>query len=153
MALPYAVARFNKRYTDRFIEPLVRHTRGFAVIHHTGRRSGVAYATPLKLFGEGDTRIVALTYGPRAQWFQNVRVGGGVVETDGMVRTIERADHVGRETAWAQLPRHVRMALRILTVHDFATITMGGAASCAQVQPERERSRGAQPRDPDSQGQ
>lgn len=80
MPLPHVVARFNKRVTNRFSDPIAQMSRGFAVVHHTGRRSGASYSTPVNLFHLNDSVIVALTYGPTADWAQNVMSGGGVVE-------------------------------------------------------------------------
>ena len=84
MPLPRAVARFNKRVTNRFLEPIARRSSGFAVVHHVGRRSGREYTTPVNLFRLGDegagvgdrsttdAAIVSLTYGPSADWVRNV---------------------------------------------------------------------------------
>ncbi len=119
MPLPHVVARFNKRVTNRFIEPIARISGGFAVVHHTGRRSGVGYSTPVNLFHLNGSVIVALTYGPTADWAQNVLSGGGVVEHRGVRHDIEHAEVVGRAVAWPALPRLVRFALRVLRVEDF----------------------------------
>lgn len=88
-------------------------------MHHEGRHSGSAYATPVNLFDLGDSCIVALTYGPSADWCQNVLAGGGQVENLKGIRRIEHAAVVDRATAWPALPRLVRGALRILRVRHF----------------------------------
>lgn len=127
MPLPHVVARFNKRVTNRFIEPIARISRGFAVVHHTGRRSGARYSTPVNLFTLNGSVIVALTYGPTADWAQNVMAGGGVVEHRGVHHDIEHAEVVGRAVAWSALPRLVRFALRILRVEDFLQLHLDDA--------------------------
>ena len=117
MPLPHAVARLNKRYTNRWIEPLVRRRPGFAVVHHRGRRSGRAYATPLRLFPLADgAHVVVLTYGDRADWLKNVLVGGGAVEDDSGRRPIVNAALVQRDAVVAQLPLLVRFATRVLRI-------------------------------------
>ena len=63
MPLPRALARFNRRYTNRFIEPIVRRSSGFATVHHAGRRSGREFHTPVNVFDLDGDLIVALTYG------------------------------------------------------------------------------------------
>ena len=124
MPLPRSVARFNKRFTNRFVEPLARRFRNFAVVHHEGRHSGNPYATPVNCFGCGDDIVVALTYGRRADWAQNVLAGPARIDLGGDIRQIVSAEVVGRDEAWPILPRLVRMALRILRVRDFLQLSV-----------------------------
>lgn len=123
MPVPHVVARFNKRVTNRFIEPIARRSSGFAVVHHTGRGSGAAYTTPVNVFALGDDVIVALTYGPVADWAQNVLEGGGMVENAAGRRPIAAAEAVGRAEAWPVLPLIVRAALRVLRVRHFLRLS------------------------------
>lgn len=123
MPLPQWVARFNKRVTNRFIEPIVRRSLGFAVVEHRGRRTGSSYRTPVNVFDAQDgSVIVALTYGPKADWVRNVVTAGGTVVRRGVRRTITFAAVVGRAEAWPCIPTPVGLALRILTVHHFLRI-------------------------------
>ncbi len=136
MPLPHAIARFNKRVTNRYIEPIARRSGGFAVVHHIGRRSGETYATPVNLFdleparGEspvpGGDVIVTLTYGLVADWAQNVLVGGGTVERSaGGSHVITSASVVDRTVAWPALPLPVRLAVRALRVDQFMRLSLG----------------------------
>ena len=124
MPLPHAVARFNKRVTNRFVEPVARRTSGFAIVHHLGRRTGTTHRTPVNVFRLDGELIVALTYGLRADWIQNVLVGTASIETGGVTTPIERVEIVGRSTAWPALPWFVRSALRLLRVRDFAHLAL-----------------------------
>ena len=124
MPLPRAIARFNKRVTNRFIEPIARRSSGFAVVHHVGRRSGAAYSTPVNLFAFDGHGIVALTYGPSADWVQNVLAAGGTVENSSGIRPIDTAEIVDRAAAWPALPAIVRGALRTLRVRDFMRLSL-----------------------------
>lgn len=126
MPLPRWVALGNKRYTNRFVEPIVRRFRSYAVIHHVGRKTGRSYRTPVYLFTDGDTSYVALTYGPEADWLRNVAVGGGSCETGGTKRTMTDAELVGRDEVWSFLPRLVRILLRGLRVKDFLAFRLNG---------------------------
>ena len=119
MPLPHLVARLNKRYTNRFIEPVVRRMSGYAVIHHTGRRSGRHYRTPVYAFGGDGDYLVSLTYGPGADWVQNMAARPAQFEQGDVVREIGRHAVVGRDRAWPHLPVVVRLALRLLRVTDF----------------------------------
>ena len=122
MPLPRAVARFNRRYTNRFIEPIVARTSGFAIVHHAGRRTGAAYRTPVNVFDLDGDLIVALTYGPGADWAQNVLAGPAEIDRGTGPSPIESATVVGPDRAWPALPLIVRAALRILRVRDFMLI-------------------------------
>lgn len=119
---PRSVARLNKRYTNRFIEPVVRLFSGFAVVTHRGRKSGVDYETPLFAFDYEGSLLVALTYGRGADWARNVAVGGGSVSYHSADRAIEHVSFVGRAEAWPYLPWQVRLALRVMRVSDFMVL-------------------------------
>ena len=130
MPLPRAVARANKRFTNRFIEPVVSRFRGFAEVHHLGRTSGRAYRTPVVAFDldeSGDRVVVALTYGPGADWVRNVVAGPAQVDLGHGGRVIAEVSQVGRETAWPALPRTVRVALLVLRVREFLLIELDPA--------------------------
>ncbi|MFW2333356.1 nitroreductase family deazaflavin-dependent oxidoreductase [Ilumatobacter sp.] len=130
MPLPRVVARFNRRYTNRFIEPIVRRSAGFASVHHVGRRSGSEFRTPVNVFDLDGDLIVALTYGASADWVQNVLAGGAHVVRRGATMEIVDVAVVGRETAWPALPWFVRGALRVLRVREFARLrTAPGTAA------------------------
>jgi deazaflavin-dependent oxidoreductase (nitroreductase family) len=93
MAIPKAVARFNKHVTNHVSEPVARHLPGFAVVTHVGRRSGRAYQTPVNMFRDGERYVFALTYGADSQWVRNVMAAGSCeVRTHGRtVRLCEPA--------------------------------------------------------------
>ncbi|HSF85907.1 MAG TPA: nitroreductase family deazaflavin-dependent oxidoreductase [Acidimicrobiia bacterium] len=123
MPLPHWIARFNKRWTNRFLEPVVARFSGFAVIHHRGRRSGRPYTTPVNVFeGDSGAVIVALTYGTGADWVKNVLAGGGAIERRGELTPFPAPTVVGRDEAWRFVPWFVQIALRILTVQHFLRI-------------------------------
>lgn len=131
MPLPRRVARFNKRATNRFMEPLARRFENFAVVHHRGRVSGAAYATPVNYFrvidrsDSAERVIVALTYGPRADWVRNVGHGPAELERHGRRTPIVAVVGIDREAAWPCLPPLVRLALRVLRVRHFLELSLG----------------------------
>ena len=127
MPLPRSVARFNKRWTNRFLEPLARRSAGFAVVHHLGRISGRAYSTPVNAFGRGAVLIVTLSYGPSADWVRNVQANPGTAEIEvGKDRwSIIDVGIIGRNEAAAALPAFVRLATRLLGIHDFLRVHRG----------------------------
>lgn len=74
----------------------------YALLTHTGRRSGRAYRTPLVALGSRGGFLVPLTYGGATDWYRNLRANGrGVLHwrgrdyPAGRVRTVGRADALG----------------------------------------------------------
>ncbi len=124
MPLPRWVARFNKRFTNRILEPMARRSSGFGVVEHIGRTSGRHFQTPVNVFDADGAMLIALTYGPTADWFRNVQAGGSHIVTKGTTFEIAGVRLVDRGTAFPYLPRLVRLALRILTVTDFALLSV-----------------------------
>ena len=76
MPAPRSIARFNKRFTNRIALRVAGHLPGFAIVYHTGRRSGRVYRTPVNAFHSGEDYIIALTYGPESDWVKNVLAAG-----------------------------------------------------------------------------
>ena len=61
-----------------------------ALLHHVGRRSGRAYATPLTAHRSEETIIVPLPYGTETDWLRNLQAAGqGVVELENRSFTVE----------------------------------------------------------------
>jgi deazaflavin-dependent oxidoreductase (nitroreductase family) len=120
MPLPKGLARLNRRVTNHLMRPFAARVSGFAVLEHTGRRSGAVYETPLNVFVEGDSLMVALTYGSDVDWLKNVRAAG---ESTFVVQG-ERI-HVGRPVAipraegYERVSRPVGMALAAVDVSEF----------------------------------
>ncbi len=76
----------NKRFANKMVTSLGRAGRKgsiFAVIEHTGRRSGRRYTTPVRVVEEPGGFIVPLTYGPRTSWYVNLRAGSGQLHWQG----------------------------------------------------------------------
>jgi deazaflavin-dependent oxidoreductase (nitroreductase family) len=74
------------RYLNRLTRPLARRLPGFAILTHSGRKSGRAYTTPVNVFRRGDDYVVFLTYGSDVQWVKNVLASGSCsIETRGRI--------------------------------------------------------------------
>ena len=125
VTLPRWIAVANKRFTNRFIEPVVRRFKHYTVVHHVGRISGKKYRTPVYAFAGPGHWFIALTYGPEADWVRNVMAGGGSLRFASTDQEIVAMTIVGRDEAWLHLPRLVRVFLRLLRVRDFARIERG----------------------------
>ena len=73
------------RVGTRLFNPLTLALAGsrylplFAVFHHSGRRSGRSYTTPVGARRTADGFVIPLTFGERADWFRNVQAAGACV--------------------------------------------------------------------------
>jgi deazaflavin-dependent oxidoreductase (nitroreductase family) len=80
---PPRAVRMTIKPMSRVLNPFVRklagkkHTAMAAQMHHTGRRSGRSFMTPVgaKLFGV--YFLIPLTFGNQSDWCRNVRAAGG----------------------------------------------------------------------------
>lgn len=59
----------------------------FVMIEHTGRRSGKRYRTVVEVIGKGENTIdVAAAWGPKSDWFRNVKASPEVSVSSGRLR-------------------------------------------------------------------
>jgi deazaflavin-dependent oxidoreductase (nitroreductase family) len=97
------------------------------LIVHRGRRSGRRYETPVQVFPTDDGYVIALTYGPGADWTRNVLAAGGCeLRTRG--RTVRLTQPRLYTDGTGQHIRPVeRQMLRLLRVTDFLALTTASA--------------------------
>lgn len=66
-----------------------------SVIRTVGRRSGRAYQTPVGVVAAGDDFVIALPYGTRPNWLQNVlAAGSATIVHDGQTHAVDRPELV-----------------------------------------------------------
>jgi deazaflavin-dependent oxidoreductase (nitroreductase family) len=124
MPLPRSVACMNRRVTNRLLGGLATHLPGFGVLIHTGRTSRRQYRTPVNIFRRGDRYIIALTYGPNADWVRNVLAEGGcTLETRGRTLRLSSPRLFRDERRYA-VPAPVRLVLGLVNVSDFLELTL-----------------------------
>jgi deazaflavin-dependent oxidoreductase (nitroreductase family) len=125
MPAPRWLARFNRSVTNRLTGPLAPWLPGFGVVLHTGRRTGTRYHTPVNVFGRpGGGFVMALTYGPDAEWVRNVLASGGCgLRTRG--RTVQLTHpRLIRDPRQRVVPAPVRLVLGVLNVADFLELDL-----------------------------
>ena len=119
MVLSQRIARFNRVVTNRISKPVADRLPGFGVIVHKGRKSGKEYRTPVNVFRSEDGFVVALTYGPDADWVKNVVAEGGAsVVTRGRTHRVHAPELVHDESR-KLMPPFVKQILGLLDVKDF----------------------------------
>jgi deazaflavin-dependent oxidoreductase (nitroreductase family) len=119
MPLPGWLAELNRSVTNRVTRPVAGRLPGFAIVLHTGARTGRSYRTPVNLFRHGDRFVIALTYGRDRDWVRNVLAAGGCeVETRG--RTVRLTEpRIVRDERQGPVPAAIRPFLRALGVTEF----------------------------------
>jgi deazaflavin-dependent oxidoreductase (nitroreductase family) len=124
MPLPRCVARFNRRVTNRLIGPLAPVLPHFAVVVHTGRRTHQSYRTPVNVFRRPGGYVIALTYGPNADWVRNVLASGGCeLETGGRRLRLTRPRLIHDEQRRA-VPAPLRLIGGLGNVSDFLDLSL-----------------------------
>jgi deazaflavin-dependent oxidoreductase (nitroreductase family) len=119
MPLPRALARFNRKVTNPIARTVAGRLPGAAILVHRGRRSGREYRTPISLFRRPGGYAVALTYGPGAEWVQNVLAAGdATLETRGR-RVAVTNPRVIHDPTRRLMPPLVRDILSLLDVDAF----------------------------------
>jgi deazaflavin-dependent oxidoreductase (nitroreductase family) len=123
MPLPRALARFNRRVTNRVLGPLAHAIPPFAEVEHRGRRSGRTYRTPVWAFETERGYVIALTYGPATEWVRNVLTAGGCrVRTPSGVVPIGNARLLHGDEGRTLMPAPLRQILGLLGVRDFLAL-------------------------------
>lgn len=73
---PERLARINRVFTNRVMMPLARVAPWLGIVHHVGRRSGKAYASPVLVAVRRDSIVIPLMYGLERDWVRNLRHAG-----------------------------------------------------------------------------
>lgn len=120
--LPRSLARANKKALNRVMGHLAPRLPGFAMLTHTGRRTGRRYTIPVNAFRRGDRWLFALTYGSGSDWVRNVLASGtATIEVRG--ERIELHDphlEVDPTRTWA--PVVVRQVLGVIDCDEVLTL-------------------------------
>jgi deazaflavin-dependent oxidoreductase (nitroreductase family) len=88
MLFPAWVDRLQIKYVNPLVRRIARFLPTFAVIHHTGRKSGKQFETVVNAYRKGSVLAVLLGHG-NANWVRNVVAAG---EAD--VRLLGRDMHI-----------------------------------------------------------
>ena len=132
MAIPRGVARFNKRVTNRVTLKFAGWVPGFAIVTHTGRRSGRTYRTPVNVFRDGERYVFALTYGAESDWVKNVLAARRCeIETRGRTVELVAPDRFA-DPADRLIPVPARWILGVLAVDEFLAMSPAGSDAASE---------------------
>lgn len=117
-----------KNTVNRLTGRLARAGRGpFALVRHTGRRSGRTYETPLILARVPEGFIAELTYGPQVNWYRNITAAGRCTIVVG--RDEYQVDHIEDypdDAGRRAFGNPAALVLRLLRRHDFRLLRTAG---------------------------
>jgi deazaflavin-dependent oxidoreductase (nitroreductase family) len=113
---------FNKSFLNRVLGRFTTLSFGpFAMVLHQGRKSGNPYQTPIIVAPMEEGFLIALTYGPKVDWYRNILEAGHCkLRWHRREFEIERIEPVAAAQAGPYLPGFERRMLRLLGVDDFA---------------------------------
>ncbi len=119
------------RFVARFVNPVVMLIAGrrwmpvVGILHHRGRRSGRAYATPLGMRPLGDAFVMPRTFGQDAAWYRNVLAAGGCVVTyRGADYTLVEPEIIDYTTAAPAFPRYERLQFRLVGINEYLRLRL-----------------------------
>lgn len=127
--LPDWVRYFNKYVTNRLLRGFVSLSLGpFAILHHVGRRSGKPYETTIWVWPKGEGFVIALTYGPKVDWYRNMQeTGGGTLVWHKRVYAVGKPEPVDACTAMSAFPATFRWLFRRAGLKDFVWMKSSGS--------------------------
>jgi deazaflavin-dependent oxidoreductase (nitroreductase family) len=111
----------NKHFTNKILIHIAGRRFGhFAILGHTGRRSGKQYRIPIIAEPFENGFVIALTYGRRVDWCDNVLAKGGCSllwkKKEYLLTTPEFID---KERGGMAFPAILRSVLRKMGIEDY----------------------------------
>lgn len=110
-------------------EPLAKPLAGrrvfhlWAILRHTGRKSGVVYATPIVALATPDGFMIPLPFGDATQWAKNLfAAGGGSLRFGGKEHLIVGPRIIDRDEAAAHLPLPLRFVAGRLGLRQYVMV-------------------------------
>jgi len=95
----------------------------WAIVRHTGRKSGTAYATPVVARPTADGFIIPLPFGDATQWAKNLfAAGGGSMRFAGREYQVVEPRIIDLEEAAPHLAPPIRFVSRRLGLRHWVTV-------------------------------
>lgn len=120
MPLPRWLARFNRRFTNRFFRLFAGRLPPWVIMRHRGRSSGRTYEVPLAAFRVDGGFVFALTYGSGADWVRNVLVAGECqIVRGGVVHSLSSPRLIPTAEGFSLTKRPIRLVLELIQCGEF----------------------------------
>lgn len=117
------------RWLARAVEPIARPLAGnrwfplWAILRHTGRTSGTAYATPIVALRTPDGFMIPLPFGDATQWAKNlIAAGGGSLRFAGREYDIRDPQLLDHDAVAAHMPAILRFVAAHLGLRTYVVV-------------------------------
>ena len=114
----------NKHFTNKILIHIAGKRFGhFAVLMHTGRKSGKQYRIPIIAEPVENGFVIALTYGKKVDWAANVLAKGGCrLRWKNAEYNLCNPEYIDRDTGLKAFPALIRAGLRMSGIEDFLNL-------------------------------
>lgn len=118
----------NKKFTNKIMIHLAGKRFGhFVVLTHIGRKSGKAYHIPVIAEPWQNGFVIALTYGKKVDWYENVTANGGCsIRWKNKDFQLVHPEFIAREVGLSAFPVVFRAALNAMMISDFLKLENQG---------------------------
>ena len=105
---------FNKHVTNKILIHIAGRNFGHcAILTHEGRKSGKLYRIPIIAEPLGNEFVIALTYGKKVDWYENIKAkGGGWLYWKHRNFTLTNPQFIDAGTALTAFPRRLQPVLK-----------------------------------------
>jgi len=108
----------NKYVTNKLLIHIAGKNLGlFAILSHIGRKSGKIYKIPIIVVPVQNGFVIALTYGKKTDWYENVKAKGGCTLTwKKRVYALTNPEFIDQEQGMAAFPGLFRLGLSMIGI-------------------------------------
>jgi deazaflavin-dependent oxidoreductase (nitroreductase family) len=116
----------NKHVTNKILIRISgKQFSHFAILSHTGRNSGNLYRIPIIAEPLRNGFVIALTYGKKVDWYENVMAKGGCsLRWKNREYVLINPEIIDREIAVAAFPSLLRWALKRMGIHYYLRLAI-----------------------------
>jgi deazaflavin-dependent oxidoreductase (nitroreductase family) len=120
----------NKHFTNKILIHIAGKRSGhFAILTHVGRKSGKTYRIPIIAEPVPGGFVIALTYGKKVDWYENVKASGGcILRWKNKDYKLANPRFIDQETGLAAFPSIFRSGLRQMGIQYFLQLDILNAA-------------------------
>lgn len=117
---------FNKHFTNKLLIHIAGRSFGhFAILTHTGRKSGKLYRIPIIAEPVQEGFVIALTYGKQVDWYKNVSASGScTLYWKNRQYSLGNPIFIDQEAGLSAFPRLLRRSLRRHNITYYLKLTI-----------------------------
>lgn len=117
----------NKHVTNRLLIRISgKDLALFAILTHTGRKSGKLYQIPIIVVPVPDGFVIALTYGKKTDWYENVKARGGCsLRWKRRDYALTNPEFIDPQLGQQAFPAPFRAGLRLMGIQYYLRLSKG----------------------------